>query len=253
MNETSTVFVGNLPWSISKEELYTIMVTAGPVITCEIQRHDRSTRSKGWALVKYADYSTALAAVSALDGVEISTRKLHVRLDRTAVDDTVNGYVVFLGNIPWNFTDEHVSELFQPYNAHDTHVVRNMAGRSRGFALSTFIDEENALRAISEIHGTYVGGRAIECRMNRENASESYATSIRNSVTVRGISELVDADALKTHFSVAGEITSVKIQHLQDEYKAIIEFSNRKQCTDATALNDSVLLGCTLSVKLNRK
>jgi hypothetical protein len=61
---------------------------------------------------------------------------------------------------------------------------------------------------------------SVKCRMNRENASESYATSIRNSVTVRGISELVDAEVLKAHFSVAGEIVSIKIQHLHDEYKA---------------------------------
>lgn len=253
MNETSIVFVGNLPWSTTNEELHAIMFTAGQIVTCEIQHHDRSSRSKGWGLVKYVNHEEAVVAASTLDGVEINSRKLHVRLDRSVSEGIVHGHVVFLGNIPWNFTDDNVSELFLPYNAYDSHVLRNMAGRSRGFALSTFLDESNAMRAITEVHGNEIGGRVVECRMNRENASQSFATIVRNSVTVRGIVGSIDDKALRTHFSVAGEILSIRMSSLKDDTRAVVEFSNRKQCVSAMALHESTLLGCVLQVKLNRK
>eukprot|EP01041_Mallomonas_annulata_P011570 gene11570-24196_t len=242
MGGECTVFVGNLPWTVTTEELSTFMSQAGKVISAEVQRHDASGRSKGWGLVTFETTEIALHAVDCIDSQEFNQRKIHVRFDRSPLD-LLKGYVVFLGNLPWTFEDTNISEMFKPFNPCDCHVMRNMAGRSRGFALIKFKDGHDAVEAIRCINGTEVEGRVLECRMNRENVSRSFTASERNSVIVRKLSQEFGEDELRAHFEPFGQIISVKIQHNpegESKGKGSIEFSKRNEALRACSLNRTV-------------
>lgn len=44
----STVFVGNLSWGTTSEDLRAFMSALGEVVSAEVQSHADSGRSKGW-------------------------------------------------------------------------------------------------------------------------------------------------------------------------------------------------------------
>lgn len=45
---SSTVFVGNLSWSTTSDDLKAFMASLGEVVSAEVQSHADSGRSKGW-------------------------------------------------------------------------------------------------------------------------------------------------------------------------------------------------------------
>ncbi|CAN0591061.1 unnamed protein product [Laminaria digitata] len=45
---SSTVFVGNLSWGTTSDDLRAFMCSLGEVVSAEVQSHADSGRSKGW-------------------------------------------------------------------------------------------------------------------------------------------------------------------------------------------------------------
>jgi len=74
-------------------------------------------------------------------------------------DDLSNLYI---GNLPWNLNEEQLMALFSDVSPLSCHVLTNMYGRSRGFAIMKFPDEEIMTRAIEKYHHFEVSGRKIE-------------------------------------------------------------------------------------------
>ena len=84
-NSSKSVFVGNLPYDATEEQLTTLMSEVGPVINVRIV-HDQDTgKPKGYAFCEYADAATALSAMRNLNGREWHGRTL--RVDRAEVAD----------------------------------------------------------------------------------------------------------------------------------------------------------------------
>lgn len=72
------LFVGNLPYSLSPEELREVFGQFGEVVEVDL-RSDRETgRPKGYGFIEMGTEDSAGAAAKALDGSELSGRKLTV-------------------------------------------------------------------------------------------------------------------------------------------------------------------------------
>jgi RNA recognition motif-containing protein len=71
---------------------------------------------------------------------------------------------LYVGNLSWNVKDSDLRELFAPYGelSEVTVIMDKFSGRSKGFGFVTFADEEAAKKAISELNGKDVQGRAIK-------------------------------------------------------------------------------------------
>ncbi|CAM9724097.1 unnamed protein product, partial [Choristocarpus tenellus] len=164
---SSTVFVGNLSWSTTSDDLRNFMSSVGEVVSAEVQSHADSGRSKGWGLVTYAEPTVAVAAIEQLNNVDFGGRPIHIRLDRKEVEAS-GGFPIFVGNLPWSTTDEDLQEIFSPYEPYDCHVKTNMAGRSRGFGILRFATPEMGQRAISDMQSYQIEGRPIQVREDRE-------------------------------------------------------------------------------------
>jgi RNA recognition motif-containing protein len=72
------VFVGNLPWSLSEEDLKQTFSTAGTIVTAEIPR-DRMNRSKGFARIEFSSAVEAEEAIKTFNGHQVEGRPLLVR------------------------------------------------------------------------------------------------------------------------------------------------------------------------------
>ncbi|KAH0485368.1 MAG: hypothetical protein KVP17_002688 [Porospora cf. gigantea B] len=78
---SNRVYVGNLSFKVSWQELKDHMRTAGEVVFAEVPQ-DQASRSKGYGIVEYKTAEEARAAIETLHDTEIFERKIFVREDR---------------------------------------------------------------------------------------------------------------------------------------------------------------------------
>jgi len=72
------LFVGNLSWGATEEELKDLFSTVGTVESATIIKDKMSGRSKGFAFVEMSTDEEAAAAVDALNGKDLGGRNLSV-------------------------------------------------------------------------------------------------------------------------------------------------------------------------------
>ena len=86
----SKVFVGNLSFDTTREELESLFAQAGEIAEVFVPTDRDSGRPRGFAFVTFASAESATKAIQTLDGVELGGRNLRVneateRTDRPAV------------------------------------------------------------------------------------------------------------------------------------------------------------------------
>lgn len=113
-------------------------------------------------LIHFGSTELAAAAVVALNSVVLNDRAVHVRMDRDSEVDLLGSSCIYVGNIPWQTTEEELEEAFSSFNPHHCKVMKNMSGRSRGFAVLKFRSEEASHQAINAMNNSEIGGRRIE-------------------------------------------------------------------------------------------
>ncbi|WAQ93108.1 hypothetical protein PtA15_18A166 [Puccinia triticina] len=76
---------------------------------------------------------------------------------------------LFVANLPFDVTDEKLKEFFASYEVVSAHVVSrrygSSTGRSKGFGFVEFANEENQLKALEEIQGKEMDGRALHVKI----------------------------------------------------------------------------------------
>lgn len=70
---------------------------------------------------------------------------------------------IYVGNLPWRTTPEDLRALFETYGEVESAriVTDRETGRSRGFGFVDMVNEEEADRAIAELHEQEYGGRPL--------------------------------------------------------------------------------------------
>lgn len=79
-SDVCNLYVGNLAWATTDNELKALFSDFGAVAKCVIAT-DRSGRSKGFATVSMAKAADAQAAINTLNDTEFHERKIVVRMD----------------------------------------------------------------------------------------------------------------------------------------------------------------------------
>jgi RNA recognition motif-containing protein len=72
------IYVGNLSWSMTDEDLNTLFADHGAVSSAKILKDKMNGRSKGFGFVEMEDDEAAKAAIAALNETEVQGRKLIV-------------------------------------------------------------------------------------------------------------------------------------------------------------------------------
>ena len=79
---TMMIYVGNLDYAVTSDELRTLLEPFGAVTMAEVQVKSRTGQSRGCALVEMPNEREAEAAISALSGSDFRDRKLTVNESR---------------------------------------------------------------------------------------------------------------------------------------------------------------------------
>lgn len=78
------IFIGNIPFEITEEQLIDIFKEVGPVQSFRLMFDRETGRSRGYAFCEYADAETAASAIRNLTGYEIGGR--HLKVDKADND-----------------------------------------------------------------------------------------------------------------------------------------------------------------------
>ena len=73
------------------------------------------------------------------------------------------GKKIYVGNLPFNTTNESLSEIFTQFGQVDSSkiVMDRDTGRSKGFGFVEMTSSDEADAAIEKLHGSDFGGRAL--------------------------------------------------------------------------------------------
>ena len=77
-SENSKIFVGNLPWKTTAEQLKELFAAYGKVLSANIVTDKETGKSKGFGFVEMEDSTAASNAVEGLNGTAMHDRNLRV-------------------------------------------------------------------------------------------------------------------------------------------------------------------------------
>lgn len=102
MDETKNVYIGNIPFDYTEEQVLEIAKSVGPVIDLKLLFDPMTGKSKGYAFIKYGDHETAASAVRNLNNMAIGNRNIKCSFsnDNSAFPDNSNGNIDKLPALP---------------------------------------------------------------------------------------------------------------------------------------------------------
>lgn len=211
-DKNARVYVGNLPWDISEEELSQHMSQAGEVQACEILLNP-SGKSKGCAIVQYKSSEDAEDAKNSLKDTILKNRPISVREDREEGISSTGAPVpsssrpnfrdfsrpsfgqgsrpirggggggqwhrgnkrVFVSNLPWDCSWQDLKDYFRDVgNVVHTDVLHTPDGKSKGCGIVDFETAEAAREAIHLKNDTNLKGRVIHVREDRDGPNPGH-------------------------------------------------------------------------------
>lgn len=174
----TNVFVKNLDESVDEETLTKLFGEYGIVVSAIVMR-DESGVSKGFGFVNMEDPDMAATAVEALNGKEIAGKELFAgraqkKADREAMlrqkfeelrQERVAKYAglnLYVKNLHDDVDDDTLRSEFEPWGTiTSAKVMRDPAGKSRGFGFVCYATPEDATRAVTEMNNRMVKGKPI--------------------------------------------------------------------------------------------
>lgn len=183
----NSVYIGNLAWSVTSEQLQAVLQQAGPVVSCEVQTASNG-KSRGFGLATFADAASAQHAITSLRDYEIEGRLIFLREDRghlprpekdvttkprrakAVVPDTPAepSTKLFCGNLPWRYTGDDLKGMFTAHSPTSAMVQVGRDGRSRGFGIVEFANVDQASAAMNALNNTAIDGREMNVRFDRK-------------------------------------------------------------------------------------
>lgn len=175
------LFVGNLPFSTTWQDLKDIFRRVGNVVRADVVTGNDG-RSRGYGLVTLRNEGDAEKAISMFQNYKVDGRPIEVRKSKESgsgggkkpaaknsdfTEGVVGGgepsAVIFVGNLPYITTESDLFELFETIGRVSRAEVQfNHQGRPSGNAVVEFELGELADLAIKNLNGYNYGGRELQ-------------------------------------------------------------------------------------------
>ena len=162
---TKKIYMGNIPFQVTKEEIKDFFSSYGEVVDVYIPQNPDTGVGRGFAFVTMKE-EDAMAAIEATNGADFGGRTLVVNEPlppgKKAPARKSNTTKLYVGNLSFYTVVETLEDIFGEFGpVVDCYLPEDAAtGGSRGFGFVTMA-REDALNAIKEIDGCEVDGRVI--------------------------------------------------------------------------------------------
>ena len=172
----ASVYVGNLSWDVSWQELKDHFKQAGQVLHADVMMEPGTTRSKGCGLVTFANARDAATAISTLHDTELNGRLIFVREDRESGSTAAlpargvgvvptDGCKLYVGNLPketsWQELKDHFKQAGTVVRAD---IAQAPDGSSKGYGTVLLASTRDAAKAIQLLNETQYHGRVLQVR-----------------------------------------------------------------------------------------
>ncbi|XP_056378390.1 polyadenylate-binding protein 1-like isoform X2 [Hyla sarda] len=272
------VFVKNLDKAIDSKLLYDTFSAFGNILSCKVlQVACDENGSKGYGFVHFETQESAQKAIDSLNGMIFNDQKVFIghfksRKEREPILAARAMFTnVYINNFGENMDDERLKELFCKYGPTvSVKVMTDQNGTSKGFGFVCFEKHEDALRAVEEMNGTDVNGKAIyvgraqkkserqaELRRRYEQIKqERFARTQGVNLYIKNLANCIDDRRLYQAFSPFGTITSARVMMEGGRSKGFgfVCFSSPREATKAvTEMNGRIIASKPLYVALAQR
>ncbi|KFD47557.1 hypothetical protein M513_11558 [Trichuris suis] len=178
--EGSTVFVSNLDFSLSKDQLAAVFAEVGEVKEVRMMML-RPNRSKGYAYVEFKNSDSVAKALN-LDRHLVDGRPMYVSVCRPADSkqqaDTekpstfkyfcgLEKNKLFVKNLSSFVKEKDLEDLFKPFGKLlSVRLVLHKSGQSKGLAYIEYADESSAERALSKTDGIHFHNKRLSVQLS---------------------------------------------------------------------------------------
>ncbi|KAI9825263.1 MAG: hypothetical protein M1832_001297 [Thelocarpon impressellum] len=182
---STNVFIGNLFFSVTEEDLKQLLSRVGNVRRASIV-YDQRGLSKGIGFATFESLEESKRAVEEMHGQTFEGRTLAVQYARTRerpqnpTPQNPPSDTLFIGNLSFDLTDQQLRALFRPIpGVVNVNVyVDKRTGQMRGFAHVQFSDTESAEKALTTLKGTELLGRPlrVDFGAGKPNRRQDYSS-----------------------------------------------------------------------------
>mmetsp|Transcript_19868 Transcript_19868/g.25065 ORF Transcript_19868/g.25065 Transcript_19868/m.25065 type:complete len:501 (-) Transcript_19868:1552-3054(-) len=281
------VYVGNLSWDVSWQDLKDHMRTAGDVSFAEVMQ-EPGGRSKGCGVVEYKTPEEAKEAIDSLNDTELKGRMIFVREDRETsgggggrtgsagggggggggYHGGASSTSVYVGNLAYETSWQDLKDhMRQAGNVDQANILQGEDGRSKGCGIVIYQNVRDASRAIRELQNSTLHGRPIFVREDREQGGRRSGGGARGDAGATGaagcqlfvnnLSYDTSWKELKDHFRQCGDVERVEVIEGPDGRKkgfGTVRFYKAKDASKAIeTLNGVELQGRQLEVRHDNK
>jgi multiple RNA-binding domain-containing protein 1 len=227
INDTSTLFVRNLSFNTTSEQLTEAFKPLDGFMSARVNTKTDPKKpgrvlSMGFGFLEFRSKGQAEAAISAMDGYILDDHKLLIKnsckgldgAEQQRKDDKARKLEgkrtkIIVKNLPFEASKMDVRRLFGAYGQlRSVRLPQKFDHSSRGFAFADFVtarEAENAVEALKDTH--FLGRRlviefAAEDVINAEEEIEKMQRKVGNQVNKMTLQKLIKGDRRK--FSVDG-------------------------------------------------
>ncbi|KAK3927289.1 Squamous cell carcinoma antigen recognized by T-cells 3 [Frankliniella fusca] len=172
--DNRTVFVSNLDYSTTNEQIREVFSSVGTITELRLVR-DFKGRSKGFCYIVFSSFNEMNEALKKdrvpIDGRPIFVSKCdpdkHTRQHSFKYSTALEKNKLFVKGLPLSSTKEELEELFGKYGkVKDIRLVTYRNGHFKGLAYVDFVDEVSAAQALIKVDGTTMGGRTVSVALS---------------------------------------------------------------------------------------
>eukprot|EP01006_Ploeotia_vitrea_P041074 TRINITY_DN66483_c6_g2_i1.p2 TRINITY_DN66483_c6_g2~~TRINITY_DN66483_c6_g2_i1.p2 ORF type:complete len:673 (-),score=462.58 TRINITY_DN66483_c6_g2_i1:309-2327(-) len=226
------VFVKNLAADIDNKVLFDTFSEYGDILSCKVAT-DRNGQSLGYGFVHFVKEEDAQKALAEANGKVVSGQAVTVApfKPKSERSGSANSKFtnVYVKNLPEDFTDEKLLELFGKHGTVTSHMLKTdeVEGKQvcKGFGFVNFEQPEQAAAAVDALNNFELGdnklyvGRAQK-REEREKALRQRHEQLRQerqkqyagvNLYIKNLHDGIDDDKLREAFAPFGNITSTKV------------------------------------------
>lgn len=224
----TNLYVKNLPEDVKSEDLEKMFGKFGKITSFSLQA-DEEGKSRGFGFVSYEKPEQAQEAISAMNDTELGDKKLYVgraqkkeerqkeMLERFESikqerQKKYAGVNLFVKNLSDDCDDDKLREQFAKFGSiTSAHIMRDGAGKSKGFGFVCFTTPEEATKAVTELNGRMVDNKPLYVSLAQRREQRRMQLEAQYSARKNG--------APQQMFAPPGAVPQMFYQHQQRGYQ----------------------------------
>lgn len=161
------VYMSQLPYDVTKEQLSQAFERYGPIEELHLQMAADREHTKGHGRMVFADERNARRAAVQMQSYVLNNMPINLTLGSELQKRQSKRYdVVILKNLPYDAAEEQLMKVLRPYQALRVGLPRSpMSQECLGYGYVRFASPEAAEKAIRELNSSAFGGRRLRLHL----------------------------------------------------------------------------------------